>query len=151
MACMTEITLQEITADTLRPILKLNVHKAQEAFVAPNAVSIAQAHFNKYAWFRGIYADDEPVGFVMMEIIPEEGTYYVWRYMIAGEHQRKGYGKAAMERVIDYIIKTHDAEKMILSHVEGNDEAGALYESMGFEYTGEIDDGEVIMELKLKA
>jgi len=147
---MTTVELREITADTLRPILKMNVHKEQDNFVAPNSVSIAQAYFNKHAWFRGIYAGDEAVGFVQMEIIPDEGVYYVWRYMIAAEHQRKGYGKAAMELVTQYIRGNHsDAKKITLSHVEGNDEAGALYKSCGFDYTGEIEDGEVVMELPL--
>jgi diamine N-acetyltransferase len=41
-----QITLQEITEDTLKSILDLKVAKDQERFVAPNAVSIAQAHFS---------------------------------------------------------------------------------------------------------
>jgi len=147
---MTEISLREITADTLRPILKMSVHDKQEAFVAANAVSIAQAYFNKNAWFRGIYAGDNAVGFVMLEIIPRKNVYYVWRYMIAADHQRKGYGKAAMKRVIEHVRTYYAGAKSItLSHAEGNVEAGALYKSVGFDYTGEMEEEEVIMELRL--
>ena len=53
------ITLREITADTVREIC--NLATTQRQFVAPNAISIAQAHFSEYAWFRAIYADDNPV------------------------------------------------------------------------------------------
>jgi diamine N-acetyltransferase len=34
--------------------------------VAPNAQSIAQAHFEKMAWFQAIYANDTPVVFIML-------------------------------------------------------------------------------------
>ena len=64
-----EITLKEITEETLRSVLELEVSKDQKKFVAPNAVSIAQAHFSKNAWFRAIYANDTPVGFVMLYVM----------------------------------------------------------------------------------
>jgi len=148
---MTKINLREITADTLRPFLRMKVNPEQDNFVAPNSVSISQAYFNKNAWFRGIYLGDEPVGFVMMEINPAEDVYYVWRYMIGADHQRKGYGKTAMEIVIEFIRSTYpDAKKITLSHVEGNAEGGGLYKDCGFDYTGEIDEGEQVMELLLK-
>ncbi len=146
---MTEISLREITKDSLISFLRMKVHPEQEKFVATNGSSIAQAHYSDDAWYRGIYAGDEPVGFVMLEIIPAKDVYYVWRYMIAAEHQRKGYGRAAMAHVIEHIRSLPNAKKITLSHVEGNDEAGGLYKSVGFEYTGEIDEGEVIMELQL--
>jgi diamine N-acetyltransferase len=54
-----DVTLREITHETLGAILKLKVAPSQESFVASNAVSIAQAHFQpETAWFRGIYAGD---------------------------------------------------------------------------------------------
>ncbi|MCY4353780.1 MAG: hypothetical protein OXC09_03205 [Truepera sp.] len=59
-----KVTLREITADTLGSILNLSVSEDQERFVASNARSIAQAHFSEHAWFRAIYASEEPVGFV---------------------------------------------------------------------------------------
>ena len=49
-----KVSLRDITQDTLRAILDLEVHDSQKNFVAPNAVSIAQAHFSKYAWFLNV-------------------------------------------------------------------------------------------------
>jgi len=46
------VTLREITKATLWPILKLDVAEDQKQFVAPNSVSIAEAHFSDSAWFR---------------------------------------------------------------------------------------------------
>ena len=79
------ITLREITRETLNSILDLNVAKSQEDFVAPNAWSIAEAHFSKHAWFRAIYADETPVGFLMLHDQPDaiDGPrHYHWRVML---------------------------------------------------------------------
>ncbi|MBS3985849.1 MAG: hypothetical protein KGZ66_09675 [Selenomonadales bacterium] len=46
------LSLREIDADSVRAICRLTVDKSQEDFVAPNAVSIAQAYFCQEAWFR---------------------------------------------------------------------------------------------------
>jgi diamine N-acetyltransferase len=56
------ISLREVTAETAREIMRLEVNDAQKHFVAPNSVSIAQAYFEPKAWFRAIYADDTPGG-----------------------------------------------------------------------------------------
>ena len=45
----------------------MKVKPEQEGLVAPNSVSIAEAHFWPTGWFRAIYADDTPVGFVMID------------------------------------------------------------------------------------
>jgi hypothetical protein len=58
-----EVSLREITADTVREICRLRVAPGQEGFVAPVAESIAEAYFSPLAWFRAVYAGDTPVGF----------------------------------------------------------------------------------------
>ena len=61
------VSLQEVTKESLDEILNLKVTCEQEKFIASNAVSIAQAHFYPDAWFKAIYADKQPIGFVMLE------------------------------------------------------------------------------------
>ena len=147
---MSTIELREITNDTLVPILKLDVAPDQKGFVAPNAVSIAEAYFNRdEAWFRGIYADDEPVGFVMLSLKPAEGEYWVWRYMVDQKHQGKGYGKAAMAQVIDFVRTQPNAKQLFLSHVKGNEPTAAFYKSVGFRHTGKEEEGELVMVIDL--
>ncbi len=63
----TPVTLREITADTVRAVTDLAVAESQRGFVAPNAVSLAQALFAPAAWYRAIYADEALAGFVMLE------------------------------------------------------------------------------------
>lgn len=143
------IELREITKETLRPILKLDVSDKQKNLVAPNAISIAQAHFEEKAWFRGIYAGDEPVGFVMLYKDEEIAEYYLWRFMIDQRYQGKGYGKAAMERIISYVKALPNAKILSLSVVPAEGSAEDFYKSFGFTDTGKIEEGEMVYELTL--
>ena len=144
------VSLREITKESLRPFLKMKVAEAQEKMVANNAVSIAQAHFEPKAWFRGIYADETPVGFIMLYDDPEEPVYFLWRLMVADEFQGMGYGRKAIAQLVEYVKTRPNATELKVSHVPelpGN--PGPFYQKLGFEYTGEEDDGELVMRLKL--
>ena len=57
-----DVELRQITSETIRAICELEVATDQRSFVAPNAVSIAEAHFTPGHWMRAIYADGEPIG-----------------------------------------------------------------------------------------
>jgi diamine N-acetyltransferase len=144
------VTLREITEQNIEPVLWLKVSPDQEKFVANNAVSIAQGCYNKRAWFRAIYADETPVGFVMLSIDEEEPEYYLWRYMIDARYQKLGFGRRALEQVIAHVRTMPRAESMQLGCVEGEGSALGFYESMGFRLTGEHEEGEAIMMLDLR-
>jgi len=145
-----EVTLRDITRETLGPILRLKTAPAQERFVASNAVSIAQAHFAPdTTWFRGIYAGEEPVGFVMLHVDVAKPEYWVWRLMIDADHQRSGYGRKAMEQVIGYVRTLPDARELLLSIVPGEGSPAPFYQSLGFGFTGEVSEGEHVMRLGL--
>ena len=88
------VTLREITKENWRDILRLKVAPHQEQFVASNAASIAEAHFNpEVAWFRAIYAGDVPVGFLMLEDDVAQQEYFLWRFMIGEQYQGRGTGE----------------------------------------------------------
>jgi diamine N-acetyltransferase len=149
------VTLREINVDTVRAICALHVTATQEALVAPNAVSIAQAYFEPAAWFRAIYADSEPVGFAMLydptrAVAPERvDTCHLWRFMIAAPFQRRRYGGAALARLIEHVRDLPGVTRFQLSFVPVNGGARDFYARWGFRETGEVDEGEVVMELVL--
>jgi pterin-4a-carbinolamine dehydratase/ribosomal protein S18 acetylase RimI-like enzyme len=145
------VSLREITAETLWPVLKLKVAPGQEHFVAPNDVSIAQAHFEPKAWFRAIYADETPVGFVMLYDDPEQSKYFLWRLMIAAEHQRTGYGRQAITQLLDYVRTRPGATQLLVSYHPGQDSPRDFYAGLGFEETGETVGEEVVMRLPLQS
>ena len=142
-----DVELREITAETVRGICELEVAAYQRLFVAPNAVSIAEAHFNPGHWMRAIYADGQPVGFVLTFDDPSEG-YFLWRFMIAEGHQRRGIGRRAMDQVIEHWREL-GVSAARTSVVPANVGATRLYESLGFRLTGEEDHGERVMTLDM--
>ena len=144
------LSFQEITKETLGPILNLNVADNQTQFVAPNSVSIAQAHFEPaHAWFRGIYADDIAVGFVMMYDDPVKPEYFLWRFMIDARYQGMGFGRRAIELLLDHVRTRPKSAYLLVSCVPGEGSPCPFYEQMGFDYTGEVDHGEKVMRLPL--
>jgi len=144
------IALKEITKENLRDIFKLKVASGQERFVAPNSVSIAQAYFDRdVAWFRAIYADDAPIGFVMLHDEPAARKYYLWRFMVDHRYQKHGYGAQALRQVIEYVRQRPGATELLTSVVPGEGCPGSFYEKLGFAYTGDMDEGERVMRKPL--
>ena len=144
------VTLREVTRENLRDVLKLEVSEAQKRFVAPNTVSIAQAHFYpEKAWFRAIYADETAVGFLMLSDEPRKPEYFLWRLMIAAEYQGLGYAKQAIQLLIAHVKTRPQATELFTSYVPGEGSPGAFYHKLGFVDTGEVEDDENVTRLEL--
>jgi diamine N-acetyltransferase len=145
------VTLQKVTKENLDDILSLKVTSKQEKFIASNAVSIAQAHFYpEVTWFRAIYADETPVGFVLLDDDPVNSYYSLWRFMIDARFQKCGFGRRALELIIEYVKTRPGAKVLMTSCVQGEGSPEKFYEKIGFTSTGEIDeDGELLMQYKL--
>ncbi|MEM8672506.1 MAG: GNAT family N-acetyltransferase [Cyanobacteria bacterium P01_G01_bin.67] len=145
----SKVTLQEITAASVRTICHLSVRDEQQKFVAPNAISIAQAYFSEYAWFRAIYADTTPIGFLMLEDKPQESEYYLWRFMIDARYQGMGFGRRALGLLIDHARTRPNATELLTSVVQAEGSPQGFYEKLGFKLTGEYEEEEAIMRLIL--
>lgn len=145
------VTLQEVNRENLDDILDLKVTSEQENFIAANAISIAQAHFYpEVSWFRAIYADRIPVGFVLLVDDPVNSYYKLWRLMIDARFQKCGFGRRALELAIEYVKTRPGAKVLLTSCVPGEGSPKQFYEKMGFTATGELDeDGELIMQYEL--
>ena len=134
-------------------LIGLEVNDSQKDFVADNAYSLAQAYAcnaeGKIAQPFGIYDGDEPVGFLMISYdcfnseeawggpVPAyvRDSYYIWRFMIGKNHQKKGYGRDAMILLLDYIrtFPFGKAKYCWISYEPQNEAARNLYLSFGFE------------------
>jgi len=151
----SQVTLREITSETVRAVIKLSVAESQKGFVAPNAVSLAQALFSQEAWYRAIYCADELVGFVMVEdesLVkppPETPDIGVWRFMIDEKFQGQGIGRAALQLVIEHARSKGLFKTLALSYVPGPGCPEPFYLGLGFQHTGKVDEGEVILEFPL--
>ena len=162
------IELKEITYENFEKVLKLKVAKHQEDFVASNPYSLAEAYCSlkqdKYPNIvLAIANDDEVVGFLMYEYCPSKDRdedeeyfqnapyYHLFRYMIGEQYQDKGYGRVAMERLIEHM-KTRPqgpADAIFICYCPPNVVAKKFYESFGFKDTGQIVDGEYITKLPI--
>jgi diamine N-acetyltransferase len=148
-----QVELREISQDTVRAICKLQVAPSQLGFVAPNAVSLAQALFHPEAWYRAIYADGEPAGFLMLEDRSQLGTPVtevgLWRLMVDARFQGCGVGRAALQQCIAMLHERGGLHRLLTSYVPGEGCPEPFYRSLGFLPTGEVDEGEVVMALPL--
>ncbi len=145
------VSLREITAETVRDICRLSdtLVPPRKYMVAPNAVSIAQAYFEERAWFRAIYAGEIPVGFVMLYDDAEGQEYFLWRLMIAGPHHGKGFGRRAMELLIDHVRTRPGATELLVSCGQGPGSPEGFYHKLGFERNGKMYGDEVGLRLAL--
>ncbi len=148
------IELREVTRETVAAVCKLDAGDGGKQ-VAPNAVSIAQAHFAPEAWFRAVHADAELVGFVMLYDptlveAPAEREFFLWRLMIDYRHHGKGFGRAAVERLVDHVRSRPGSQRLLVSHIKGAERLARFYQSLGFRYTGTEDEGELVMARDLR-
>ncbi len=143
------VSLREVTADSVRIICRLEVSEEQKHFVAPNAVSITQAYFEPKAWFHAIYADENPVGFLMLYDDPDEPHYFLWRYMIDARYQKLGFGKRAMDLLLEHVRTRPGARELILSCHPGEEGPEPFYRHYGFTRTGNWLGDEVEMRIDL--
>lgn len=137
------ITLQPITSQNFRPIIKLTVRDDEKGMVAPNMFSIAEAYVEPKTIPLGIYADGAPVGFLYYgQFEGDNGEYWIARLMIDKDHRRKGYAEATMRVLLNELREKEDCNEVFLSFVPKNAAAKALYDKLGFEDTGKMVDKE---------
>ncbi len=119
--------------------------------VAPNSVSIAEAYFHRdNAWFRAIYADEEPVGVVMIYDNPDKAEYFLWRHMIDARFQGRGFGRKALELVVEHVKTRPGAKELSVSFHKGLGGPDGFYRLMGFVDTGGMSGDEHLAKLALQ-
>ncbi|MGZ3716224.1 MAG: GNAT family N-acetyltransferase, partial [Ktedonobacterales bacterium] len=65
--------------------------------------------------------------------------------------QGKGYGRRAVEQLIDYV-KTHPgAMELLVSYVPGEGSPRDFYRKLGFQDTGRVEDDEIVLCLPLES
>lgn len=152
----SHVELVEITWVNAFDFAKLSTHHSQRRLVAPVLESYADALFPEphggkpvVPWLRGVTADNDPVGFVMVaDRTDDHPTPYLWRLLVDRRHQRRGIGAQVLDLVVEHVVE-HGADAIDVSYVEGPGSPAPLYLGRGFVPTGEIDDGETVARLQL--
>ena len=134
------VALRAITRDNLRAVLELSVADHQlKTYPRSNAYSIAEAHYppdDDTVWLRAIYAGQTPVGLILTSEAEDRGEYFLWRLMVDHRFQGRGYGRRAVELLVERILRTDNAKALTTSHLHADANAGRFYQRLGFEYTG---------------
>lgn len=144
------ITLRPITEDNFIDAFNLKLKDGQERFVSHPIRSLAQAYvYRDQCQPFGIYSGGLMVGYVMVIYDRDVPEYDIWHMMIDGSQQGNGFGKAALELVLNYIKGKPfgDSGRVALTSNKDNPAALNLYKSFGFELTGGEDDDEVELAL----
>ena len=143
------VSLRPITRDNLWAVVDLKLHPDQENLIEDNVASIANAYVEPTFVPLAVYAGDDLVGFAMYGQHPTTGAWWVIRIMIDRDHQGKGLGRAAMEALIETMAERVGCEEVVSSTLPSNAAMAGLFTSLGFRPTGEIEDGEPLVSLRL--
>ena len=135
-----------ITEENFIDAFNLRLAPGQERFVSHPIRSLAQAYvYRNQCQPFGICAEGRMVGYVMVIYDYDVPEYDIWHMMIDEREQGHGYGREALDRVIDYITTKPfgDSDRVALTCNKDNAIARKLYEKKGFGPTGNADGDEI--------
>lgn len=155
---MSRVALRATTAENREAVVALRVAPSQKAFIPEVEESLNEARDTPEGnpWYRAMYADDQPVGFVRLSwnVSPDPpriiGSWFLWRLLIDERHQRRGHGREAVRLVAD-VARDHGASELLTSHALGVGSPAPFYRQVRFVPTGAHDEsGEVILALNVR-
>jgi len=147
---VTSVILKNVTVENWQQCINLRVNDDQADFVPGNLYSIAEAQFYPQAVPLAIYdGEGQMVGFIMYGVDVTSGKWKIFSLMIDKPHQGKGYGRAAMQQVINQIAAQPGRNEILVSYKPANRAAQGLYASLGF-VEQKVSDEQVVACLDLK-
>lgn len=144
------IDVDQLGFDRNSAVLELDVDESQKAYVANVAVILGRAYVFRSSRPRVFFIcnDDTPVGMALYYDCPERQSYDLSQLFIDRRYQGRGYGKAAVELILDEMKHDGTYGKVTICYVEGNDASRKLFEQFSFvEISHEWD--EIFMEKTL--
>ena len=140
------IHLRKITEENFIDAFNLKLAPEQARFVSHPIRSLAQAYvYREQCQPFGIYEASTMVGYVLVIYDHDIPEYDIWHMMIDASNQGLGYGKAALDLVLDYIQGKPfgPSNRVTLTCNRDNIQALKLYKSRGFTETGAMDEDEI--------
>lgn len=147
------ISLRPIDESNFLDVFNLKLGEGQDRYVSHPIRSLAQAYvYRAQCQPFAIFDAEGVVGYVMVIYDDDIPEYDIWHMMIDVAQQGKGYGKAALGLVLDYIRQKPfgNSGRVALTCNKDNANALALYTQMGFEWTGTEDEDEVELALTME-
>ena len=145
-------------------VMHLRRGPGQEAYLGSMASHFEDAEADPQAMPRmwAVHDADAPdlvVGFAMISngipaaTLAEDaelvGPYFLWRLLIDEAWQGRGYGRATIDAIVEYLRVRPDAEVLWTSCKDGAGSPQPFYLRYGFEKTGTVKWGEDLLRLDL--
>lgn len=144
------ISLERVNEQNYQHVFALELTNNQKGGVSSNMKSLAQAWiYYDRARPYAIRNDNDIIGFIMFDYKPSEKKAEIWRFMIGKDFQGKGYGTEALSSAIRLLANENLFSTIQINYVKGNFPAKHLYEKLGFQETGEMEENEIVMKLYL--
>lgn len=145
---MSELRLEELSANNVVAANTLTLKPGQDAFVTPVSESIAEAFVNQDTmWPRVVVLDGKVVGFIMGNFDPDarEPMYRatILRMNVDADHQRQGIGAFAVDAVAKEAVE-RGFDRVTAIWEEGDLGPGDFFRAVGFELVGETQYGEIV-------
>lgn len=141
-----QILLKPVDRDNWRAMVRLKLRPDQETFVSAPSLSLCRAYVrvfgDRFEYLPMVISDGATaIGYVTLVSDPASlDDYWIDDIMIDAIYQGRGYGRAAMKVVLEMIPQRYPRCRTIkLTCFRENENAAALYESLGFCKTGETD------------
>jgi diamine N-acetyltransferase len=161
---MTAVVLRDIVTDEDRAaVTALRRGPGQERYLGSMAShfedAIDDAHACPRMWSVHDATSGQLVGFAMIsDDIPAEtlaarddtvGPYYLWRLLIDHRWQGRGYGRATIDAVADYVRAKPNGQVLLTSCKAGDGSPQPFYLHYGFTKTGTVMWDEDLLSLDL--
>jgi len=162
-AAMAKVGLRDIlTAEDRAAVMDLRRGPGQDQYLDSMEEIFAEADREQrampHAWAVHDARTAALVGFAMIsDNIPQPmdddlvGPYYLWKLLIDHRFQRRGYGVATLDAVVDYLRTRPGADALYTSCADGVGSPRGFYLGYGFADTGRVMWGENVLALELAA
>jgi diamine N-acetyltransferase len=158
---MVTVVLRDVVTESDRAaVAHLRRGPGQERYLNSMASIFAEADEEQRAlphmWAVHDAKSHRIVGFTMIsDNIPEPrdedlvGPYFLWKLLIDEPLQGRGYGRATLDAVLDYLESRPGADALYTSCADGPGSPRGFYLGYGFVDTGRVMWGENILVLDL--
>ncbi|HEY7341433.1 MAG TPA: GNAT family N-acetyltransferase [Ktedonobacterales bacterium] len=154
-----EISIRAVTDANWRETLELTVRPEQQRFISDYApiaaIALAKAYIRPggMTWAPyAIYTGGMMIGFFALAHEPETADqYWLFHFFIDQRHQGRGYGKAALQRLVELVEHDYSqCQTLRLTVHPENTAAQRLYSAAGFQPTGTERWGEPVYQLTMR-
>jgi diamine N-acetyltransferase len=139
-----DLTLRPVTADNWRACAALAVRPDQRDFVNDVTYYLCLCNYGTVWHPLAAVSDGDVVGFCMWGVDDADGSRWIGGVVVDAARQRTGIGRAMVVALRDRLAAEPGSTGVALSYSPDNTAARALYASLGFVETGELEDDEIV-------